>query len=82
MQVENGSRDDAHRSELVLIKIGGHGRFANGKKFPCIRFAGLETREATFVKLREDGTFVGGRWPWRPEYYAERRVCEFLAAAL
>lgn len=26
--------------------------------------------------------FVGGRWPWRPEYYAERRVCEFLAAAL
>jgi hypothetical protein len=26
--------------------------------------------------------FVGGRWPWRPDYYAERRVCEFLAAAL
>jgi len=26
--------------------------------------------------------FIGGRWPWRPEYYAERRVCEFLAAAL
>jgi predicted alpha/beta-fold hydrolase len=26
--------------------------------------------------------FVGGRWPWRPVYYAERRVCEFLAAAL
>lgn len=26
--------------------------------------------------------FVGGRWPWRPEYYAERRVCDFLAAAL
>jgi uncharacterized protein len=26
--------------------------------------------------------FVGGRFPWRPEYYAERRVCEFLAATL
>ena len=26
--------------------------------------------------------FVGGRWPWQPEYYAERRVCDFLAAAL
>lgn len=26
--------------------------------------------------------FVGGKWPWRPEYYAERRVCDFLAAAL
>jgi predicted alpha/beta-fold hydrolase len=26
--------------------------------------------------------FVGGIWPWRPDYYAERRVCEFLAAAL
>jgi predicted alpha/beta-fold hydrolase len=26
--------------------------------------------------------FVGGTRPWRPEYYAERRVCEFLAAAL
>jgi predicted alpha/beta-fold hydrolase len=26
--------------------------------------------------------FVGGRVPWRPEYYAERRVCEFLASHL
>jgi hypothetical protein len=26
--------------------------------------------------------FIGGRLPWRPDYYAERRVCEFLAAAL
>jgi predicted alpha/beta-fold hydrolase len=26
--------------------------------------------------------FVGGRWPWDPRYYGERRVCEFLAAAL
>jgi predicted alpha/beta-fold hydrolase len=26
--------------------------------------------------------FVGGRLPWRPEYYAERRVCEFLASHL
>jgi predicted alpha/beta-fold hydrolase len=26
--------------------------------------------------------FVGGRWPWRPFYYAEWRACEFLAAAL
>jgi predicted alpha/beta-fold hydrolase len=26
--------------------------------------------------------FVGGKWPWHPDYYAERRVCEFLAAAL
>jgi predicted alpha/beta-fold hydrolase len=26
--------------------------------------------------------FVGGRVPWRPVYYAERRVCEFLASRL
>lgn len=26
--------------------------------------------------------FIGGRLPWRPVYYAERRVCEFLASAL
>jgi predicted alpha/beta-fold hydrolase len=26
--------------------------------------------------------FVAGRWPWRPSYYAEWRVCEFLSAAL
>jgi len=26
--------------------------------------------------------FVGGRWPWRPRYYAEWRACEFLAALL
>jgi predicted alpha/beta-fold hydrolase len=26
--------------------------------------------------------FVSGRWPWRAEYYAERRLCDFLAAAL
>ncbi len=26
--------------------------------------------------------FVAGRWPWRPFYYAEWRVCEFLSAAL
>jgi predicted alpha/beta-fold hydrolase len=26
--------------------------------------------------------FVGGRWPWRPWYYAEHRACEFLQAAL
>lgn len=26
--------------------------------------------------------FVGGTRPWRPDYYAERRVCAFLAAAL
>ena len=26
--------------------------------------------------------FIGGQWPWRPQYYAEWRVCEFLAAAL
>ena len=26
--------------------------------------------------------FVGGRWPWRPLYYAEWRACEFLASAL
>lgn len=26
--------------------------------------------------------FVSGAWPWRPRYYAEWRVCEFLAAAL
>lgn len=26
--------------------------------------------------------FVGGTVPWRPDYYAERRVCAFLAAAL
>jgi len=26
--------------------------------------------------------FVGGRWPWHPIYYAERRASEFLAAAL
>ncbi len=23
--------------------------------------------------------FVGGRWPWTPEYYAERRIAEFCA---
>lgn len=26
--------------------------------------------------------FVGGSVPWKPEYYAEHRVCEFLAGAL
>jgi hypothetical protein len=26
--------------------------------------------------------FVTGRWPWRPGYYAEWRVCEFLASRL
>jgi predicted alpha/beta-fold hydrolase len=26
--------------------------------------------------------FIGGRLPWNPQYYAERRVCDFLAAAL
>jgi predicted alpha/beta-fold hydrolase len=26
--------------------------------------------------------FVAGTWPWSPDYYAERRVCAFLAAAL
>lgn len=26
--------------------------------------------------------FVGGRWPWRSEYYAEWRVCEFLSSLL
>jgi hypothetical protein len=26
--------------------------------------------------------FVGGRWPWRAEYYAEHRLCDFLAASL
>lgn len=26
--------------------------------------------------------FVAGRWPWRPFYYAEWRVCEFLAERL
>jgi uncharacterized protein len=26
--------------------------------------------------------FIGGRWPWRPVYYAEWRACEFLASAL
>jgi predicted alpha/beta-fold hydrolase len=26
--------------------------------------------------------FVGGRWPWRPFYYAEWRACDFLASAL
>jgi len=26
--------------------------------------------------------FVSGTWPWHPEYYAERRVCDFLGGAL
>jgi predicted alpha/beta-fold hydrolase len=26
--------------------------------------------------------FIGGRLPWKPQYFAERRVCDFLAAAL
>jgi uncharacterized protein len=26
--------------------------------------------------------FVGGRWPWRPLYYAEWRACEFLASVV
>jgi predicted alpha/beta-fold hydrolase len=26
--------------------------------------------------------FVGGRLPWRPSYYAERRACEFLDRAI
>ena len=26
--------------------------------------------------------FVSGRWPWRSEYYAEWRVCEFLSGLL
>jgi uncharacterized protein len=26
--------------------------------------------------------FVAGRWPWRPVYYGEWRVCEFLASRL
>lgn len=26
--------------------------------------------------------FVSGRWPWRSEYYAEWRVCEFLSSLL
>ncbi len=26
--------------------------------------------------------FVGGKWPWRPEYFGEWRACEFLAGEL
>lgn len=26
--------------------------------------------------------FVAGRWPWRPEYYAEWRACEFLQGSV
>jgi uncharacterized protein len=26
--------------------------------------------------------FVQGRWPWRPDYYAEWRACEFLSSLL
>jgi predicted alpha/beta-fold hydrolase len=32
-----------------------------------------------FVRHGGHVGFVSGRWPWRPFYYAERRVCEFLA---
>jgi predicted alpha/beta-fold hydrolase len=26
--------------------------------------------------------FVGGHWPWHPEYYGEWRACEFLASRM
>jgi predicted alpha/beta-fold hydrolase len=40
---------------------------------------------ALAVEFTEHGGhvgFVGGKMPWRPVYYAEWRVCEFLAGAL
>jgi predicted alpha/beta-fold hydrolase len=38
--------------------------------------------QLAFVEHGGHVGFVGGRWPWRPFYFAEWRVCEFLASAL
>ena len=38
--------------------------------------------ELEFVKHGGHVGFVGGRWPWRPFYFAEWRVCEFLSDRL
>ena len=38
--------------------------------------------ELEFVKHGGHVGFVGGPWPWRPFYFAEWRVCEFLSHRL
>jgi len=43
---------------------------------------GNDCLEIEFVEHGGHVGFVGGRWPWRPFYFAEWRVCEFLAAKL
>jgi len=37
---------------------------------------------AEFVPRGGHVGFVGGRWPWKPVYYAERRIAEFCAGHL
>jgi len=43
---------------------------------------GNDCLEIEFVEHGGHVGFVGGRWPWRPFYFAEWRVCEFLATKL
>jgi len=44
-----------------------------------------ERNECLHVEFTPHGGhvgFVGGQWPWRPEYFGEWRACEFLAREL
>ena len=41
-----------------------------------------ELSPSVTLELTADGGhvgFIGGRWPWRAEYYAEQRAAEWLA---
>jgi len=44
--------------------------------------AGNDCLELEFAQHGGHVGFVGGRWPWRPFYFAEWRVSEFLATQL
>ena len=63
------ARDDPFLPAQVLREVetvAGHNRY-------------LTTE---FVERGGHVGFVGGRWPWQAEYYAERRIAEFCAQHL